>query len=75
METYTTACLLIPAGFEGPVDLQYIQGPDGNQIGLRYTIIKVTEHDKGAYLCKVENKFGSDTKYITVTVKLDFSIG
>lgn len=54
---------------------EYITGPDGNQIGLRYIITKVTEHDKGAYECKVENKFGSDTKYLYVNVALDFSIG
>jgi len=62
-------------GFNGPVTQEYITGPDGNQIGLRYIITKVTEHDKGAYECKVENKFGSDTKYLYVNVALDFSIG
>lgn len=72
---YVTACLSIPAGFGGPVETEYIQGSDGYQIGLRYIITKVTEYDKGAYLCQVQNTFGSDTKYITVTVKLDFSIG
>lgn len=62
-------------GFGGPVTQEYIRGPDGNQIGIRYIITKVTEHDAGAYECKVENKFGADQRYLSVNVKLDFSVG
>ena len=45
------------------------------QTGLRYIITKVAEKDAGAYNCTVENNFGSDTKYLTVNVALDYSIG
>jgi len=62
-------------GFGGPVKQEYIQGPDGNQIGIRHIITKVTEYDKGAYECKVQNKFGTDQKYLLVNVKLDFGVG
>ena len=54
---------------------EYITNPDGNQIGLRYIITKVAEKDAGAYECKLQNKFGADTKYLQVNVALDFSIG
>jgi len=64
-----------PDGFGGPVKQEYIQGPDGNQIGIRHIITKVTEYDKGAYECKVQNKFGTDQKYLLVNVKLDFGVG
>lgn len=66
---------LLSAGFGGPVTKEYIIGQDGEQIGLRYNITKVAEKDAGAYNCTVENKFGTDTKYLTVNVALDFSIG
>lgn len=66
---------LTPEGFGGPVKQEYIVDKDGNQAGLRYIITKVMEHDKGSYECKVENAFGSDTRYIKVDVTLDFSIG
>ncbi|XP_078370515.1 uncharacterized protein LOC144654290 isoform X2 [Oculina patagonica] len=64
-----------PDGFGGPVTQEYIQGPDGSQIGIRHIITKVSEHDAGTYMCEVVNKFGSDQKYLYVNVELDFSIG
>jgi len=62
-------------GFGGPYLQEYITGPDGNFIGIRHKITKVSEHDAGAYECKVENKFGTDQKYLSVNVELDFGIG
>ena len=70
-----TNASLITEGFGGPVRQEYIVNKDGNQAGLRYIITKVMEHDEGSFECKVENAFGSDTKYIKVNVALDFSIG
>lgn len=64
-----------PDGFGGPSTQEYIKGPDGNQIGIRHIISKVTEHDAGAYECKLENKFGADQKYLSVNVKLNFDVG
>jgi len=62
-------------GFGGPVKQEYIIGPDGNQIGIRHIITKVSAHDAGAYECKVVNKFGADQKYLYVNVKLDYGVG
>ena len=62
-------------GFAGPFYQEYIQGPDGNQIGIRHVITQVKEHDAGAYMCSVQNKFGKDEKYLQVNVELDFSVG
>ncbi|PFX17584.1 sushi, von Willebrand factor type A, EGF and pentraxin domain-containing protein 1-like [Stylophora pistillata] len=64
-----------PDGFGGPFTQEYIKGPDGNQIGIRHIISKVTEHDAGAYECKVENKFGTDQKYLSLNVELNFDVG
>lgn len=66
---------LLSAGFGGPVKKEYITDQDGRQTGLRYIITKVAEKDAGAYNCTVENNFGTDTKYLTVNVALDYSIG
>ena len=66
---------LLSAGFGGPVKKEYITDQDGRQTGLRYIITKVAEKDAGAYSCTVENKFGLDTKYLTVNVALDYNIG
>ena len=38
--------------------------------GVRYIILGVTEHDAGLYSCTATNKFGSDTKYLTLNVDL-----
>lgn len=70
-----TAFCPILDGFGGPFTQEYIKGPDGNQIGIRHIISKVTEHDAGAYECKLENKFGADQKYLSVNVKLNFDVG
>lgn len=70
-----TAFCPILDGFGGPSTQEYIKGPDGNQIGIRHIISKVTEHDAGAYECKLENKFGADQKYLSVNVKLNFDVG
>ena len=66
---------LLSAGFGGPVKDEYTTDQEGRQTGLRYIITKVAEKDSGAYNCTVENNFGSDTKYLTVNVALDYSIG
>ncbi|KAJ7371256.1 Domain abundant in complement control protein, SUSHI repeat, short complement-like repeat (SCR) [Desmophyllum pertusum] len=62
-------------GFLGKYTQEAITGPDGNQIGIRHIITGVKEHDAGAFECKVDNKFGTDQRYLTVNVELDFSIG
>lgn len=64
-----------PDGFGGPVTQESIIGPDGNQIGIRHIITVVSEHDAGAYECKVENTFGTDQKYLYVNVELYFGVG
>lgn len=43
--------------------------------GVRYIILSVTEHDAGLYSCTATNKFGSDTKHLTLNVKLEFGGG
>ena len=44
--------------------------------GVRYIILSVTEYDAGRYSCTAANSFGSsDTKYLTLNVKLDFGSG
>lgn len=43
--------------------------------GLRHIILSVMELDAGLYSCTATNKFGSDTKYLTLNVKLDFGSG
>ena len=70
-----TAFCPVLDGFGGSSTQEYIKGPDGNQIGIRHIISRVTEHDAGAYECKLENKFGADQKYLSVNVKLNFDVG
>ena len=72
---YVLFSLINLAGFGGPVTYEYITGSDGNQIGLRYVNSKVAEKDEGVYNCTVTNRFGTDQKYLYVSVALDFSIG
>ena len=43
--------------------------------GVRYIILSVMEHDAGKYSCTATNKFGSDTKYLTLNVTLDNGSG
>lgn len=63
-----------PDGYAGPVRVEYITS--GNvTTGLRYIILSVMELDAGLYSCTATNKFGSDTKYLTLNVKLDFGSG
>lgn len=43
--------------------------------GVRYIILSATEHDAGLYACIATNKFGSDTKYLTLNVLLSSGSG
>ena len=74
VEIILTVCSF-SEGFGGPVKQEYISGPEGKRIGLRFIITRVTQYDKGAYECKVENNFGTDRKYLHVNVALDFNNG
>ncbi|KAL9973664.1 hypothetical protein ACROYT_G020146 [Oculina patagonica] len=60
-----------PDGFGGPVRVEYITSGSVTT-GVRYIILSVTEHDAGLYSCTATNKFGSDTKHLTLNVKLEF---
>ena len=67
----TTRCYyLLPSdGFGGPIRVEYIRS--GNVVtGVRYIILSATEHDAGLYACTATNKFGSDTKHLTLNVVL-----
>lgn len=67
-------CLILPEGYAGPVRVEYITSGDVT-IGLRYIILSVMELDGGLYSCTATNKFGSDTKQLTLNVKLDYGSG
>lgn len=59
-----------PDGFGGQVQKSNILDDSGKKIGLRYTIIKTTEHDAGCYECELHNKFGKSTNYVSLHVEL-----
>jgi len=63
-----------PEGYEGPVRVEYITSGSVTT-GVRYIILSVMEHDAGLYSCTATNTFGSDTKHLTLKVKLDFGSG
>ncbi|XP_068703313.1 signal peptide, CUB and EGF-like domain-containing protein 1 isoform X2 [Montipora foliosa] len=69
---YIKKVLPAPDGFGGPVTRENIFDQNGNRIGLRYIILDVTDHDGGAYECRLVNQHGNVTQYITVTVKRVF---
>ena len=61
--------LFFSDGFGGPVRIEYIRS--GNAVtGVRYIILSATEHDAGLYFCTATNKFGSDTKQLTLNVQI-----
>nr|XP_058960534.1 sushi, von Willebrand factor type A, EGF and pentraxin domain-containing protein 1-like [Pocillopora verrucosa] len=63
-----------PDGFGGPVRIEYIRS--GNAVtGVRYIILSATEHDAGLYFCTATNKFGSDTKQLTLNVQISGGSG
>ena len=65
---------LFSDGFGGPVRVEYIKS--GNAVtGVRYTILSATEHDTGLYFCTATNKFGSDTKQLTLNVQISGGSG
>lgn len=66
--------LILPEGYEGPVRVEYITSGSVTT-GVRYIILSVMEHDAGLYSCTATNTFGSDTKHLTLKVKLDFGSG
>ena len=43
--------------------------------GVRYIILSATEHDAGLYFCTATNKFGSDTKQLTLNVQISGGSG
>ena len=43
--------------------------------GVRYIILSATEHDAGLYFCTAINKFGSDTKQLTLNVQISGGSG
>ena len=66
--------LLFSDGFGGPVRIEYIRS--GNAVtGVRYIILSATEHDAGLYFCTATNKFGSDTKQLTLNVQISGGSG
>ena len=66
--------LFFSDGFGGPVRIEYIRS--GNAVtGVRYIILSATEHDAGLYFCTAANKFGSDTKQLTLNVQISGGSG
>ena len=43
--------------------------------GVRYIILSATENDAGLYFCTATNKFGSDTKQLTLNVQISGGSG
>ena len=43
--------------------------------GVRYIILSAREHDAGLYFCTATNKFGSDTKQLTLNVQISGGSG
>ena len=60
-------------GFGGLVRKMNLYDANGKLLGLKYTIIGVTEHDEGQYLCHATNGYGSDTRTLYLTVQWDYS--
>jgi len=59
----------VTEGFGGPVSVEYITSGSVTE-GVRYIISSVTEYDAGEYFCTATNKFGSDTRHLTLTVAI-----
>ena len=71
---YAVILLFFSDGFGGPVRIEYIRS--GNAVtGVRYIILSATEHDAGLYFCTATNKFGSDTKQLTLNVHISGGSG
>ncbi|KAK3727013.1 hypothetical protein QZH41_007640 [Actinostola sp. cb2023] len=58
-----------PDNLAGPVKVEPIVS-GGKQIGIRYVILRASEHDKGLYSCVAKNDFGQNTKYLHLKVKI-----
>ncbi|PFX17583.1 Signal peptide, CUB and EGF-like domain-containing protein 3 [Stylophora pistillata] len=64
----------VPDGFGGSVSVEDIKSGDA-VTGVRYIILSATEHDAGLYFCTATNKFGSDTKQLTLNVQISGGSG
>ena len=65
--------LFSPVGFGGPRKLEVIRDAHAQIIGLRLTILKVKEYDWGLYYCQAQNKFGTDKKFLRLSVTIDYA--
>ena len=62
--------ILRSAGLGGPRKMDVLTDDNGQSVGLRLVLLKVTEHDKGVYYCEVKNQFGKMRKYIQLSAKM-----
>lgn len=62
-----------PVGFGGQRKLEYIRDAHNRPIGLRLTILKVKQYDQGLYYCQVQNIFGTDKKFLRLSVTVNYA--